>query len=128
MRQAKEALSDMFDHYTVADWIEQKIYPMYKELSKLKTDTDELKVRRSWPKRPFEPLASLKEFGIGVKQPQSSSSEAQSFNSYDQVRSQKRLISNSAYSGVRLQTARPKRLVQQPDYYRHPQKVVVNNQ
>ena len=38
------------------------------------------------------------------------------------------ILVNNAYAGVRLQTARPKRLVQQPDYYRHPQKVVVNNQ
>ena len=126
MRQAKEALSEMFDYYTVSEWIEQKIYPMYKQLSKLKSDTDELKSRRSWPKRPFEPLASLKEFGIGVNQP---SIKTKSINSKEQLRNQKLVLSNSgAYSGIRLQTARPKRLVQQPDYYRHPQKVIVNSQ
>ena len=27
MRQANQALSEMFDHYTVAEWVEQKIYP-----------------------------------------------------------------------------------------------------
>ena len=97
---------------------------MYKELSKLKNDSDELKVRRSWPKRPFEPLESLREFGIGVNQP---SSSKKTINSQDQIRNRKLIISNNAYSGIRLQTARPKRLVQKPDYYRHPQNVVVNN-
>jgi len=47
---------------------------------------------------------------------------------YNQARNPKLVMSNNAYPGIRLQTARPKRLVQQPDYYRHPQKVVVNNQ
>ena len=127
MRQAKEALSEMFDHYTVAEWIEQKIYPMYKELSKLKTDTDDLKSRRSWPKRPFEPLAALKEFGISAAG-QQASSFANGVSPKSQLQNQNRVVNKGAYAGIRLQTARPKRLVQQPDYYRHPQKVVVNNE
>jgi hypothetical protein len=122
MRQANQALSEMFDHYTVAEWIEQKIYPMYNELSQLKTNTDELKMRRSWPKRPFEPLQSLREFVLGADL---QSSTNKKLSSQQQIRNQK-LVNADSYSGVRLQTARPKRLVQQPDYYRHPQKVVVN--
>ena len=123
MRQASQALSEMFDHYTVAEWIEQNIYPMYIQLSQLKNNTDALKVRRSWPKRPFEPLESLREFGIGTNYPPSVTKR---ISPKEQLRNEKLVKADSAYSGVRVQTARPKRLVQQPDYYRHPQKVVVN--
>ena len=125
MRQANQALSEMFDHYTVAEWVEQKIYPMYKELSVLKNNTDSLKQRRSWPKRPFEPLESLREFGIGAKQPEPTGTI---LNQQQQKLRNQKLNAADSYAGVRLQTARPKRLVQQPDYYRHPQKVVVNSE
>ena len=54
-----------------------------------------------------------------------SSNTKRGANSQNQLLNQK-LVAADSYSGVRLQTARPKRLVQQPDYYRHPQKVVVN--
>lgn len=124
MRQANQALSEMFDYYTVAEWIEQNIYPMYKQLSELNNSADELKKKRSWPKRPFEPLESLREFGIGANQPSSVTKKVSS--QQQQLRNQKLVKADGSYSGVRLQTARPKRLVQQPDYYRHPQKVVVN--
>ena len=32
MRTSKEALAEMFDRFTVAEWIEQKLYPMYRYL------------------------------------------------------------------------------------------------
>ena len=33
MRTSKEALAEMFDRFTVAEWIEQKLYPMYRYLT-----------------------------------------------------------------------------------------------
>ena len=63
-RQAKEALLEVFDIYTVAEWIEQKVLPMYKELARIKAEADALKKRRTWPARPFEVSPELSALGI----------------------------------------------------------------
>ena len=56
----------MFDHYTAAEWIEQKVYPMFSKLSKLRNQADELKRIKYWPSRPYPPLEALTDMGIGV--------------------------------------------------------------
>jgi len=66
MKTAKESLSEVFDHFTVAEWIEQKLYPMYKTLSKIRSDADDMRKVRDWPSRPYEPLEALKGLGIGI--------------------------------------------------------------
>jgi len=66
MKTSKEALSEMFDHYTVGEWIEQKVYPMYSRLSQLRSEADKLRQVRTWPSRPYEPIEALKGLGIGV--------------------------------------------------------------
>ena len=71
MRQANTALSEMFDHYTTSEWIEQKVYPMFSKLSQIRRQSDELKTIKSWPSRPYPPLQALTDMGIGL--PQSSS-------------------------------------------------------
>ncbi len=38
VRQAKQTLSDVFDEFTVAEWIEQKLWPLLKDLQ-VKTHT-----------------------------------------------------------------------------------------
>ena len=91
MKSARDALAEVFDHYTQSEWIEQKLYPLYKDLELIKKGADELKRIESWPKRPFEPLEELKSLGIG-------------------------LIPTTTPSTV-ASTERPKRLVQQPDNY-----------
>lgn len=100
MKQAKQALSEVYDEYTVAEWIEQKIYPLYKDMEDLKIKAEKLRSKSLWPRRPFKPLQELQMFGIGL--PTSTSTTKP--KDYDD-------------SGA---TVRPKRLVQQPDYYRHP--------
>ena len=56
----------MFDHYTVSEWIEQKLYPMYSKLSHIRNEADGLRRVKYWPSRPYEPLEALKGLGIGV--------------------------------------------------------------
>ena len=63
-RQAREALLEVFDIYTVAEWTEQKVLPMYKELARIKAEADALKKRRTWPARPFEVSPELAALGI----------------------------------------------------------------
>ena len=63
-RSAKEALLEVFDIYTVAEWIEQKVLPMYKELARIKAEADALKKRRTWPARPFDVNPELAALGI----------------------------------------------------------------
>lgn len=64
IRSAKDSLSDIFDTYTVAEWIEQKIYPMTQQLEKLQKDATMLKSIHIWPKRPFAPLRDLERLGV----------------------------------------------------------------
>ena len=68
MRQANTALSEMFDHYTASEWIEQKIYPMYSKLSQIRTKAEVTKTVKAWPSRPYPPLESLLGLGIGLPQ------------------------------------------------------------
>jgi len=98
MRNAKEALSEMFDHYTVGEWVEQKVYPLYSRLSHLRSEADGLRQVRNWPSRPYEPIEALKGLGIGVPPTSPPPSPAP-------VQEEE--------SGER----RPKRRVQAPDYY-----------
>ena len=51
MRTSKEALGEMFHRFTVAEWIEQKLYPMYSRLSKLRQTADGLRKVSVWPSR-----------------------------------------------------------------------------
>ena len=83
MRQAKDALGEMFDRFTVAEWIEQKLYPHYHKLSAFREAADHLRRVTAWPSRsgscttwlglitifprPYEPLETLKGLGIGVE-------------------------------------------------------------
>ena len=98
MRNAKEALSEMFDHYTVGEWVEQKVYPLYSRLSHLRSEADGLRQVRNWPSRPYEPLEALKGLGIGV--PPTSPPPPPAPDQEEE-------------NGER----RPKRRVQAPDYY-----------
>ena len=68
MRSANSALSEMFDHYTVSEWIEQKLYPMYSKLSNIRSEADGLRRVKFWPARPYQPLEALKGLGIGNPQ------------------------------------------------------------
>lgn len=93
MRSSKDALGEMFDRFTVAEWIEQKVYPMYKRLSQLRQAADKLRTVTSWPSRPYEPLEALKTLGIGVEPAPPPAKERAP------------------------PTERPRRKVQAPDYY-----------
>ena len=66
IRHAQTALGEMYDEFTVGEWIEQKIYPMVSELDKLKKSTKSLKTIRHWPSRPLPILPEVREFGVGI--------------------------------------------------------------
>ncbi|KAL0269395.1 UNVERIFIED_CONTAM: hypothetical protein PYX00_007145 [Menopon gallinae] len=59
VRHARESLEDIFDEYTITEWIEQRIYPDLKRLEKLEADSARLKSVKYWPRRPFRPLKEL---------------------------------------------------------------------
>jgi len=69
MRNANTALLEMFDHFTAAEWIEQKVYPMFSKLSQLRNLGDNMKTVKFWPSRPYPPLDTLTGMGIGVPVP-----------------------------------------------------------
>ncbi|XP_063231562.1 hexosaminidase D [Bacillus rossius redtenbacheri] len=63
-RSAREAMEDAFDPYTIAEWVEQRIYPSVARLEQLRRDADALKAVRTWPRRPFPPLRDLRRLGV----------------------------------------------------------------
>ena len=75
MRQANTALSEMFDHYTTSEWIEQKVYPMFSKLSQIRNKADATKQIKYWPSRPYPPLQALTDMGIGLEQPKTSTTK-----------------------------------------------------
>lgn len=109
IKQAYQALTEVYDDYTVFEWIEQKIYPQFKELLEFKKRAESLKSRSIWPKRPFPILKAVKEMIHSTTTTFKPSVDVQIVNH--------RAVEQDADLPV---TMRPKRLVQAPDYYRHP--------
>lgn len=65
VRTADDSLREVFDKFTVAEWIEQNIYPYLLKMEKVMRDGVEMKKARVWPRRPLPPLEDLKRFGVG---------------------------------------------------------------
>ena len=110
--QFQQALSEIYDDYTVAEWIEQKIYPLHKDLNDFKARAESLKRRNTWPRRPFPILKAVQEM---LATSTTTSKPLINPGDPNQNGNQKDSDSDSE-----LVTVRPKRLVQAPDYYRHP--------
>lgn len=65
-RSAADAMVDVFDNYTVSEWIEQRIYPYILELEQLQNQSIALKSVNQWPARPLPPLKDLQRLGVKV--------------------------------------------------------------
>lgn len=66
IRNARDTLREVFDEYTVAEWIEQNVYPMLRKLDLFRQTAESLKRASVWPARPLEPLPELHKYGIGI--------------------------------------------------------------
>lgn len=66
VRSAVDAMSDIFDNYTISEWIEQKIYPYIVELEKLQNQSIALKSVNHWDSRPLQPLKDLERLGVPI--------------------------------------------------------------
>ncbi|KAK9497674.1 hypothetical protein O3M35_004359 [Rhynocoris fuscipes] len=66
VRAANDALSSIFDSYTIAEWVEQRIYPYIVELESLQKDATALKGRKIWSRRPFPALKDLARLGLKI--------------------------------------------------------------
>ncbi|XP_028133083.1 hexosaminidase D-like [Diabrotica virgifera virgifera] len=52
-RATVDAMDEIFDNYTITEWIEQKIYPYILEFEKIQNDSVVLKSVNHWPSRPL---------------------------------------------------------------------------
>ena len=66
VQSVQESLSEIFDKYTIAEWIEQKLYPTVLQLEQLQKASQQLKARHTWPRRPLPPLTDLLRIGVTV--------------------------------------------------------------
>ncbi|XP_050547606.1 hexosaminidase D-like isoform X4 [Daktulosphaira vitifoliae] len=64
VKPIQESLTGIFDKFTISEWIEQKIYPMVKELEKIQKEAHDLKLKKTWPKRPLPVLKELARIGF----------------------------------------------------------------
>ncbi|XP_049786014.1 hexosaminidase D-like [Schistocerca cancellata] len=64
VRSAQDSLQDVFDGYTITEWVEQRLYPLVRDLERLQQDAVALKAARTWPARPLPPLQDLRRLGI----------------------------------------------------------------
>lgn len=62
VREAEDALKEVFDKFTVSEWIEQNIYPYILKMEKIMKNANDLKRARVWPRRPLPMLPDLKRF------------------------------------------------------------------
>ncbi|KAH9388663.1 Hydrolase [Tyrophagus putrescentiae] len=62
LKMATSALSEVYDDFTVYEWIEQKIYPQLIRMESFYNNTLQLQKARVWPKRPLKPLNDLQRF------------------------------------------------------------------
>lgn len=65
-RTAADCMNEVFDEFTIAEWIEQKIYPFVIELERIQNQSSILKTVDNWPSRPLVPLKDLQRLGVGV--------------------------------------------------------------
>jgi len=72
VRPFQESLTGIFDKYTISEWIEQRVYPMIRELEKIQKEAHDLKSKKTWPRRPLPMLNEL--LKIGVAEPEASTS------------------------------------------------------
>ncbi|RZC42360.1 hexosaminidase D [Asbolus verrucosus] len=66
VRSAIDAMIDIFDNYTVNEWIEQKIYPYIIQLENIQNQSIALKSVNHWPARPLPPLKDLQRLGVPI--------------------------------------------------------------
>lgn len=65
-KNAEDAMNDVFDIYTIAEWVEQRVYPYIIELEKIQNESVALKSMVSWESRPLKPLEDLKRIGVEI--------------------------------------------------------------
>lgn len=66
VQSVNDALREVFDKYTIAEWIEQKMYPLIVQMEQLRKVTQRLKTVKIWPRRPLPPLNDLQRLGVTV--------------------------------------------------------------
>lgn len=68
-RSLAEAMEEMYDNFTVGEYIEQRIYPLVNDLRNLEKVGESLKLRKVFPVRPLPYLEKFinKELGITQK-------------------------------------------------------------
>lgn len=64
VRPFQESMTGIFDKYTISEWIEQRVYPMIRELEKIHNEARDLKAKKTWPKRPLPMLKELLRIGV----------------------------------------------------------------
>lgn len=64
-----EAMFEVYDHWSIGEYVEQRIYPIINELRNLEKVGDNLKMKKTWPQRPLPYLKQLESLGVSPKPP-----------------------------------------------------------
>lgn len=66
IQSMNDALKEIFDKYTISEWIEQKMYPLVVQMEELQKASQKLKTIKTWPRRPLPPLNDLQRLGVTI--------------------------------------------------------------
>ena len=62
----RDSLQGVMDRFTVAEWVEQKLYPWLRRIEDLRQEGEAVKRRSDWPVRPLPMLQELDRYGLDV--------------------------------------------------------------
>ena len=63
-KQTMDALRDIFDMYTISEWMEQKLLPLFEKLDRIQNDAKQLRARKYWPQRPLKLFDYWNYYGV----------------------------------------------------------------
>ncbi len=64
-----DSMWEVYDHWTIGEYVEQRIYPIISELKNLEKIGENLKMKKTWPQRPLPYLKQLEMLGVSQKSP-----------------------------------------------------------
>jgi len=65
-KQTIEVMKNIFDGYTVSEWMEQKLLPLYEKIDHIDKSSQQLLKHSHWPNRPLKPYDLWDYYGVNL--------------------------------------------------------------
>jgi len=68
-KQTVDAMKNIFDGYTVSEWMEQKLLPLFEKMDRIEKNAQQLVKPSHWANRPLKPYDRWQYYGVDFKIP-----------------------------------------------------------